>query len=146
MEIVLIERAANKNKQELQELGREDAREAMASGDYSPLELVITARKASEYLSAFVKDLDPNAREELLQHYKNEASVLGSKASLGSTGDRPNLEEDPIYKELAEKLKARADLLKLARRSTDPIFDSEGIEVPKVGLKSASREVLKIAL
>ncbi len=52
--------------------------------------------------------------------YKN-----GSKKLLYS--------EDPIYVEIAEKLKSRADLLKVAESSKDVIFDSDGIEVPKVG-------------
>lgn len=44
-------------------------------------------------------------------------------------------EEDPVCKELAEKLKARQELVKLATKSKDIIFDNEGCEVPKVSSK-----------
>ncbi len=42
---------------------------------------------------------------------------------------------DDIYASLEGKLKQRADLLKVASKSDDPIFDSEGCEVPKVSKK-----------
>src|SRR5690606_20214924 len=43
--------------------------------------------------------------------------------------------EDQVCKDLAEKLKARQELDKLATKSKDTIYDSEGCEVPKVSSK-----------
>ena len=46
-----------------------------------------------------------------------------------------NYSEDDIYVLLENKVKQRAELLKVASKSDDPIFDSEGCEVPKVSKK-----------
>ena len=46
-----------------------------------------------------------------------------------------NYDEDDIYVLLENKLKQRQELLKMASKSDDIIFDSEGCEVPKVSIK-----------
>lgn len=46
--------------------------------------------------------------------------------------EKLNYSEDPVYAELERKIKERAELIKLATKSKDVIFDSEGCEVPKV--------------
>ena len=43
-----------------------------------------------------------------------------------------NYDEDDMYVLLENKLKQRQELLKMASKSDDIIFDSEGCEVPKV--------------
>ena len=46
--------------------------------------------------------------------------------------EKLNYSEDPVYAELERKLKERAELVKLATKSKDQIFDVAGCEVPKV--------------
>ena len=46
--------------------------------------------------------------------------------------EKLNLSEDQVYSDLESKLKERGELVKLATKSKDVIFDSEGCEVPKV--------------
>lgn len=46
-----------------------------------------------------------------------------------------NYDEDDIYVLLDNKLKQRQELLKMASKSDDIIFDSDGCEVPKVSKK-----------
>lgn len=46
--------------------------------------------------------------------------------------EKLNLSEDSVYADLESKLKERGELVKLATKSKDLIFDSEGCEVPKV--------------
>jgi hypothetical protein len=46
-----------------------------------------------------------------------------------------NYAEDSLYVELESKLKQRSELLKVASKSDEPIFDSEGCDVPKVSKK-----------
>jgi hypothetical protein len=46
-----------------------------------------------------------------------------------------NYDEDDIYVLLENKLKQRQELLKMASKSDEIIFDSEGCEVPKVSRK-----------
>jgi len=46
-----------------------------------------------------------------------------------------NYTEDLVYANLEHRLKQRAELLKYAVKSDEPIYDSEGCEVPKVTKK-----------
>ena len=46
-----------------------------------------------------------------------------------------NYSEDSVYADLESKLKQRSELLKVASKSDELIFDSEGCEVPKVSKK-----------
>lgn len=46
-----------------------------------------------------------------------------------------NYAEDLVYANLEHRLKQRAELLKYAVKSDEPIYDSEGCEVPKVTKK-----------
>ena len=46
-----------------------------------------------------------------------------------------NYDEDDIYVLLENKLKQRQELLKIASKSDEIIFDSDGCEVPKVSKK-----------
>ena len=46
-----------------------------------------------------------------------------------------NYDEDDIYVLLENKLKQRQELLKMASKSDEIIFDSEGCEVPRVSKK-----------
>lgn len=46
--------------------------------------------------------------------------------------EKLNLSEDPIYADLESKLKERGELVKLATKSKDQIFDAQGCEVSKV--------------
>lgn len=46
-----------------------------------------------------------------------------------------NYSEDLVYANLEHRLKQRTELLKYAVKSDEPIFDSEGCEVPKVTKK-----------
>ena len=45
---------------------------------------------------------------------------------------------DEMWQQLKHKLQQREELLKLALKSDEPIYDSEGVEVPKVSVKYAS--------
>ena len=46
-----------------------------------------------------------------------------------------NYDEDPVYAHLDVLIKYRTELLKVASKSDEIIFDSDGCEVPKVSKK-----------
>lgn len=71
------------------------------------------------------------ALSELKQHLP-EDSAFGIEVKRRNVGETLNYSEDHIYAELQEKLKQRAELIKVATKSNDPIYDSEGVEVTKV--------------
>ena len=134
----------NQDKQTLQMEGYDHSRLLIEAGE-DATKLIIQARKVMEFLGSFVRGAESEAIDALTKN-KEALTAFGSKMTLGSTGDRLNYKEDPIYNEMYNALKAREDLIKIARRMEEPIFDSEGVAVPKVSLSSVSRHVIKVSL
>lgn len=130
-------------KADIQTAGKIAARVELEAGNHNPLQRFILAKRTSEFLESYMAELKSSALNEAEKHGKG-ASVYNSKIDIHSTGARYDYEADPVYVELQEKVKLRKDLLDLANKSKEPIFDGEGIEVPKVPLKSAGSTTLAI--
>ena len=146
-ELKQFESVKNMTKHELIALGNTDANALMDSGDYDSTTLAVSARKAVEYLGAFIATLDSFVMDELTMNGEgNIKMVLGSELSLGSTGDRLDFEKDAVYKNLSIQLKARAELLKNATNSSVPVVDSDGVTVEPVPIKTASRQMIRFKL
>jgi hypothetical protein len=56
----------------------------------------------------------------------------GVKISESSTPTRYDLNQDIVREDLAKKLKERDNLIKLACKREDPVYDEDGALVPKV--------------
>lgn len=136
---------ATLNKKGLQEWGELTAKEMLDSGDHYPDVLFVQARKAKEYLESFIKAVDSETRAKVTQD-GGESLVYGCTLSLGSSGDRFNFEEDFEYSRIKAMLKDREELLRVACKAKESIYDSDGGEVPRVGIKSHSKEMLKAKL
>ena len=131
------------DKQYLQIQGCDSARALYETGDHSASELVVMGRKAIEYLGSFVREIEGEAIGET-DEMQEENKVHGAILTNGSTGDRLNYKEDPEWSRIKDLLVEREGLLKLARKAKLPFYDSDGAEVPKVGLSSPSKEILRI--
>jgi type III secretory pathway component EscV len=110
-------------------------------GIQSPLAMYVTCKKIIEYYSTLVDKLKDSATDS---GYKfNKQITLGAKVEIRNTGDKLDYSSDPIYAELEAKLKARKELLNFSYKSySATIFDEEGIEVPKVKVKTNGVESL----
>jgi hypothetical protein len=126
-------------KKEIVVKAKDDVKTMVDSGEVDIAEAVIDATRLSEYLKVFVSELR-NYVDDKYDKYE----CKGVKLTFKGTGDRLDYECDEVYSELKERLKEREELLKLAYKSKNMIFDSEGVEVPRVGLKSASKQTLNI--
>jgi hypothetical protein len=74
-----------------------------------------------------------NAINELKESVCNEkVKINGVEFNPRSGGSTPNYSEDELWSKLKEKLTDREMLLKVAMKSNDTIYDSEGCEVPRV--------------
>ena len=131
------------SKTDIQRVGKNSARKELEQGFNNPLQRFILAKRASEYLESYMSELKPAALNEAEKHGKG-TTAFNSKIDIRSTGARYDYEQDPVYVEIAEKLKIRKELLDLALKSKDQIFDSEGVEVPRVPMKSAGATTLAI--
>jgi len=126
-------------KKEIVSKAKEDVNRMVDSGEVDIAEAVVDATRLSEYLKVFVSEL----RNHVDDKY-DKYECKGVKLSFKGTGDRLDYEQDEKYAEIKAQLKEREELLKLAYKSKDMIFDSEGVEVIKVGVKSASKQTLNI--
>ena len=142
MKLINTQKTKNLSKSELMSKGKFDARTTADDGFKDVLEMMAMARKGIEYLNAFVKEIESDVRGKLPD--SQTITVLGSEFSLGSTGDRIDYEVDPVYAAIKAQLSERAGLLKMAKNAKETIYDGDASEVPRLPLKSASREVLKI--
>ena len=84
-------------------------------------------------LKAVIDSADKAFRERLI--LTQAESYNGVTFTPKNGAESLNYAEDQIYAELENKLKQRAELLKVANKSDETIFDSEGCEVPKVSKK-----------
>lgn len=64
--------------------------------------------------------------------FKSTETINGVEFIPKNGSKSLNYNEDPFYVELTEKVKERELLLKTAKASKETIFDSEGVEVPRV--------------
>jgi|TARA_R110002020_G_scaffold148076_4_gene323907 hypothetical protein len=82
-------------------------------------------------LKEVVTELDKQLRPHL-----EAAEAYGVKITMKNTGDRLDYEQDDVYKSLKKELEFRKELLNMAYKTNNPIFDKDGVEIPKVGIKT----------
>ena len=128
-------------KKEIKERAEIDVELLLDRGELDIANSFMDATRMNEYLTVFTKELKKHITEE---EYGKDYEVKGAKISFRNSGDRLDYNEDEVYKSLGEKLKERELILKTASKSKDMIFDSEGVEVPKVGIKTFGNESVVI--
>ena len=143
-ELVKLKNFEKLSKSDLQAEGKAKGRQLMEEGFHDAVVLTVQARKALEYLNAFVGEIDVNTREEVANN-NGEMFILGATLSIGSTGDRLDYEADQVYKELKEALASRAKWLKIASNDKEEV-KVHGVLIKPVPIKTASKELIRIKL
>mgnify|MGYP003564132210 FL=1 len=95
------------------------------SGDYNIHELLSQSKRASESLEVINAEILKRLPQENFEEF-------GLKGTFINGGEKLNFSEDEVVAELEKKLAQRKELVKTATKSDEPIYDSEGCEVPKV--------------
>lgn len=113
-------------KKEATQRGVELIKSSLDSGEIDKMELYANIARLSEVLNSALS----TCRSEI--YITEKTKVYGVEFTPVNGGESLNYKDDPVYLEMFEKLKNREDLLKLAYKSKDEIYDSEGVEVPKV--------------
>lgn len=97
------------------------------SGEYNIHELLSQSKRASESLDVI--------NSEILKRLPQENfEAFGLKGTFRNGGEKLNFSEDWLVSELEKKLAQRKELVKIATKSDEPIYDSEGLEVTKVSI------------
>jgi hypothetical protein len=95
------------------------------SGEVDKVELFAQAVRMSEALAVITDKLKQSLPQENFE-------AFGLKGVYRNGGSTPNYSEDELWSKLKEKLTDREMLLKVAMKSNDTIYDSDGCEVPRV--------------
>lgn len=144
MKFELLSQGGAQSKKDIQQAAVREAQDMLANGQEDPTGLLLYSKRVIEFLGTYVKQIESAVRDDV--HKNNgEWKIEGATLRIGSSGDRPDYDEDSTYADLKKKLKAREELLKLARNSDDDMYDGDACLVPKVGLKSAGRETLVVS-
>ena len=116
------------NKKEVEFSAKKFASQLIEAGEIDKYEAFTQAVRMSNAIE-IIKD-------EIKSHLPKEKHIaFGVEISTVSGRTMIQFQDDEMWKQLKYKLQQREELLKLALKSDDPIYDSEGVEVPKVGVK-----------
>jgi hypothetical protein len=126
------------SKDDIQVKAEKDAQNVIDGGDAYLDEVLVDAVRISEYLTVFIRALRDNIKKE-----KTRDVLKGVKITFKSAPTRLNYKEDTTWCELMEAVKQREELLKVAEKSKDAIYDSDGAEVPRVS-RSGGGEVINL--
>ena len=113
------------SKKEIQLSAKSFVSNLLDAGETDKMELYAQAVRVNEALQIVTDELKNSIPQENFE-------AFGIKGTYRSGGESLNYKEDLVYAELEAKLKERAELIKVATKSKDTIYDSEGVEVTKV--------------
>ena len=113
------------SKKEIQLSAKSFVSNLLDAGATDKMELYAQAVRINEALQIVTDELKNSIPQENFE-------AFGIKGTYRSGGETLNYKEDYVYAELETKLKERAELIKVATKSKDTIYDSEGVEVTKV--------------
>ena len=113
------------SKKEIQLSAKSFVSNLLDAGATDKMELYAQAVRINEALQIVTDELKNSIPQENFE-------AFGIKGMYRSGGETLNYKEDLVYSELEAKLKERAELIKVATKSKDTIYDSEGVEVTKV--------------
>ena len=112
-------------KKELKKSSEAFAKKIIDEGNHNIQEVYAQALRLKEALATIEGELKKQLGDENFE-------AFGLVGTFRSGGNTINFGEDDIVKNLEKQLKDRKELLKVALTSEDIIYDSEGVEVPKV--------------
>jgi hypothetical protein len=113
------------NKKEIQFSAQTFIKDLLDAGEIDKIELLAQAKRMGEALDVI------NA--ELLKVLPQENfEAFGLKGTFRSGGETINYKDCEVWNDINRELKESEELLKLALKSQNEIYDAAGVQVPKV--------------
>jgi hypothetical protein len=113
------------NKKEIQFSAQTFIKDLLDAGETDKFELLAQAKRMGEALEVI------NA--ELLKVLPQENfEAFGLKGTFRSGGETINYKDCEVWNDINRELKEREELLKIALKSQNEIYDAAGVQVPKV--------------
>jgi hypothetical protein len=112
-------------KKEAIKTGQNLAQNIIDNGNVSKHEALANLVRLQEVVSNAVSVLKDTVSDEKI-------SILGVEFTPMNGRSMPQFSDDDVWQDLSKKIKQREELLKVAMKSDEPIYDNEGVEVPKI--------------
>jgi len=112
-------------KKEAIKTGQNLAQNIIDNGNVSKHEALANLVRLQEVVSNAVSLLKDSVSDEKI-------SLLGVEFTPMNGRSMPQFSDDDVWQDLSKKIKQREELLKVAMKSDEPIYDNEGVEVPKI--------------
>jgi hypothetical protein len=113
------------NKLEIQLSAKTFIKEVLDAGEIDKIELLAQAKRMGEALDVINAELIKVLPQENFEGY-------GLKGTFRSGGETINFKDCEVWSDINRELKEREELLKLALKSQNEIYDAAGVQVPKV--------------
>jgi adenylosuccinate synthase len=113
------------NKLEIQLSAKTFIKEVLDAGEIDKIELLAQAKRMGEALDVINAELIKVIPQENFE-------AFGLKGTFRSGGETINYKDCEVWSDINRELKEREDLLKLALKSQNEIYDAAGVQVPKV--------------
>ncbi len=113
------------NKLEIQLSAKTFIKEVLDAGEIDKFELLAQAKRMGEALDVINAELIKVLPQENFEGY-------GLKGTFRSGGETINYKDCEVWSDINRELKEREELLKLALKSQNEIYDAAGVQVPKV--------------
>lgn len=133
-------------RSEIDHMAEELVTNVISEGYTDSPDLIAKLEKVKRFVESAKKKTIDYLANELDREPERKTSRYGVEMQESSTGDRLDYEQDIVYSQLKQQLKEREQLLKLAYKQTETLYDNDGVAVPKVPLKYASRTIYKVTL
>lgn len=115
-------------KKEIQTTTKNFAKNIIESGDFNKQEIYSQVIRLKETFNTLESEIKNSLTQESFE-------AFGLKGVFSNGGDKLQYTDDKTYSDILKDLKDREELLKTAYKSKKPIYDDEGVEVPKVSSK-----------
>ena len=113
------------NKKEIQFSAKTFITNVLDAGEIDKIELLAQAKRMGEALEVINAELIKVLPQENFE-------AFGLKGTFRSGGDTINYKDCEVWSDINRELKEREELLKLALKSQNEIYDAAGVLVPKV--------------
>lgn len=116
------------NKKEIEFSSKQFAKNLIDSGEVDKLEVFAQAERLTLAITSVRDEIKASLPREKQTAFGIEINPVNGRQMI-------QYNEDLVWSELKEKLSNREELLKVALKTTETFYDSEGVEVPKVSVK-----------
>jgi hypothetical protein len=106
--------------------GKNLVKSVLENGEVDKMRFGANLIRLNEVIGSAVTEF----RNEIIDEPKQ--TVLGVEFNPVNGGESLNYKDDPIYSDIQKELKEREEILKLAYKSKNEIYDETGVQVPKV--------------